>query len=144
MAQFKWGSKSLARLDSCHFELRRLCHHLISVSPHDLTVVWGWRNEEEQNAMFLSKASKKQWPDSKHNHTDGEGHPMSLAIDLAPYINNTIPWNSNGQFYYMSGWVMAEAKLLEIPLRWGGDWDSDGNIGDQTFNDLGHFELVDI
>jgi hypothetical protein len=29
-----------------------------------------------------------------------------------------------------------------INLRWGGDWDRDSDLKDQTFNDLGHIEVV--
>lgn len=28
-------------------------------------------------------------------------------------------------------------------IRWGGDWDRDHDVKDQTFNDLVHFEVVD-
>ena len=43
----------------------------------------------------------------------------------------------------MAGYIQATADKLGIKIRWGGDWDSDGDLDDQTFMDLGHFELVD-
>ena len=36
---------------------------------------------------------------------------------------------------------MRVAQDLDIPIRWGGDWDSDNNLNDQNFMDLVHFEL---
>jgi hypothetical protein len=32
---------------------------------------------------------------------------------------------------------------MDIPLRWGGDWDSDTEVNDNGFDDLVHFELED-
>ena len=38
--------------------------------------------------------------------------------------------------------IMATAKRLGYNnMRWGGDWDKDFDLDDQTFNDLCHFEL---
>ena len=30
----------------------------------------------------------------------------------------------------------------QVRIRWGGDWDGDNDLDDQTFDDLVHFELV--
>ena len=38
---------------------------------------------------------------------------------------------------------MGRAVELGIRLRWGGDWDGDNELRDQTFNDLVHFEVID-
>ena len=37
---------------------------------------------------------------------------------------------------------MGIANRLEIPIRWGGDWDMDTYVKDQKFKDLPHFELT--
>jgi peptidoglycan LD-endopeptidase CwlK len=34
------------------------------------------------------------------------------------------------------------AKELGIKVRWGNDWDMDGDLNDQKFIDSPHFELV--
>lgn len=63
------------------------------------------------------------------------------AVDVAPWIAGIgIPWKSRSQFYFLAGFVMAKAAQLDIPIRWGGDWDSDFNVLDQSFDDLVHFE----
>ena len=31
--------------------------------------------------------------------------------------------------------------MMDINLRWGGDWDQDTEVKDNRFDDLGHFEL---
>ena len=46
------------------------------------------------------------------------------------------------RFVYFAGYVKRVADDLGIAIRWGGDWDGDGDFSDQTFHDLPHFELV--
>lgn len=46
------------------------------------------------------------------------------------------------RFYHFAGFVLATAARLGTPIRWGGDWDGDGDFMDQTFDDLVHFELL--
>ena len=75
------------------------------------------------------------YPNGKHNRKP------SAAIDVAPW---PIPdWEDLKTFYFFSGVVKGIANCLEIKIRWGGDWDSDNDLNDQTFNDLVHFELVE-
>jgi peptidoglycan L-alanyl-D-glutamate endopeptidase CwlK len=50
--------------------------------------------------------------------------------------------------HYFAGYVKATAEQLKKDqlichdIRWGGDWDSDTEVNDQTFIDLPHFELI--
>jgi peptidoglycan L-alanyl-D-glutamate endopeptidase CwlK len=37
---------------------------------------------------------------------------------------------------------MGIAAKMGIKIRWGGDWDRDEELHDQTFFDLPHFELI--
>ena len=41
----------------------------------------------------------------------------------------------------LAGAMISNADELDISIRWGGDWNGDGTLTDQTFNDLPHFEL---
>jgi hypothetical protein len=61
-----------------------------------------------------------------------------LAVDVAPY---PVDWNDKERFYYFAGFVKGVASSLGISIRWGGDWNSDNNLKNQTFFDLPHFEL---
>jgi peptidoglycan L-alanyl-D-glutamate endopeptidase CwlK len=45
---------------------------------------------------------------------------------------------------YFAGFVKGVASQMGIPIRWGGDWNSDNNLKDNKFDDLPHFELKDI
>jgi len=41
----------------------------------------------------------------------------------------------------LAGVMLNAAQEMGIRVRWGGDWDGDGSTKDQTFHDLGHYEL---
>jgi hypothetical protein len=122
---------STLNLLSCHSDLIAILSDLIE--DFDFRVVCGHRNMEEQNAAFESGHSTKIWPNSKHN-----GMP-SHAVDIIPWPEC---YSDLNKFYLLAGRVLQIAYDKGIPLRWGGDWDMDDDLQDQTFQDQGHFELV--
>lgn len=128
-----FSARSLSRLETCDHRIIRLFKEVIRY--FDCTVVCGYRSKEDQNAAYEAGNSKLKYPKSKHN-----GFP-SKAIDCAPYIpGKGIVWEAD-QCYFFAGVVMGTARALGIPIRWGGDWDKDNDVNDQTFNDLVHFEI---
>ena len=84
---------------------------------------------------YRSGASKVKWPNSKHNQQP------SLGIDIAPWENG-VDWDFLPHFYFMGGQGVLVARALGINMRWGGDWNRNGSLKDNTFNDLVHFELM--
>lgn len=126
----KFGKRSKALLALAHPDLVKVANAAIRI--HDFTVLCTQRSENEQNYLFQSGLSKLQYPKSKHNQKPAH------ALDLAPW---PIDWKDTEAFYYLAGIVMASAHAVGVKLRWGGDWDGDGDLKDQTFMDLGHFEL---
>ena len=65
-------------------------------------------------------------------------HLTGKAVDVAPY---PIDWNDRERFTYFAGYVMGIAAKMGIKLRWGGDWDRDHNLKENSFDDLPHFEI---
>ena len=151
---YRFGLQSLTRLRTCHADIQRVAHRALAISPLDFSVVHGYRNQVQQDALFEKGASQRRWPDSKHNHRDVLGDPCALALDVAPYLSpGWIPWGEGTthghspaqQLRYwdiLAGTILAAAGLESVSLRWGGDWDRDTFLADNKFNDLGHFELV--
>lgn len=129
MAHFSETSKK--RLKECESKLQVLFE--VVIKYFDCKVLTGHRGMHEQNEAYEAGNSTKQYPDSKHNSFP------SKAIDVAPY---PIDWEDKARFYYFAGVVMGVAAMLEIPIRWGGDWDQDTDLHDQLLFDLVHFELV--
>lgn len=123
---------SIDRLNTCDCRLQKV---FLEVIKHfDCAVIWGHRSEEDQNSAYAQGFSKLKWPESKHNSLP------SKAVDVVPY---PIDWADRARFYFFAGHVQMTAKMMDMKLRWGGDWDGDTEVADQTFFDLAHFELVD-
>ncbi|MCP4442857.1 MAG: M15 family metallopeptidase [Aureispira sp.] len=129
---FKYGKSSEKRLSSCDERLQRIMREVLKRSTQDVSILCGHRTEEEQNKAFNENKSKVTFPNSKHNSKP------SSAVDIAPY---PIDWDDTERFKLLTKVVLSVAKEMGINIRWGGDWDMDGDTTDQTFNDLPHFEL---
>jgi peptidoglycan L-alanyl-D-glutamate endopeptidase CwlK len=140
--KYRFGQASSKKLATCCPEMIAVAARALELSPYDFTIIFGFRDEAEQNAIFERGASKKKWPESKHNVMNGD-QPASEAIDFAPWVNGGIKWDDTHIFAVVAGCLLAAAKELGVTLRWGGDWDGDGlSKGDQTFFDYGHVEVI--
>lgn len=126
----KYSDRSTNNLAECDNRLNVLFNAVLKEFDH--TVYEGHRPEVEQDVAFRTGKSKVQWPNSKHNSLP------SKAVDVAPY---PIDFDDTNRMYYFAGFVKAKAIELGIPIRWGGDWDGDTEVNDQTFMDLVHFEI---
>ena len=126
----KIGKTSKQRLVSCEKEPQRLFNEVVKY--FDCSVLVGYRGRNEQDTAYESGHSKVKWPNGKHNKRP------SFAVDVAPY---PIDWDDRERFIYFGGFVKGCAFRMGIPLRWGGDWDSDNQLSDNKFDDLVHFEL---
>ena len=145
-----YSVKSEDQLDTAEHDLQRLFSEVIK--HYDNTIIQGWRPLFEQEKLWRAGLSKVK--QGKHNTSP------SQAVDSAPYLpNRGIPWpqvpqnwankserdayiKDIAQFYSYGGFVLGVAANMGIQIRWGGDWDRDNEVMDQSFNDLVHFELV--
>jgi peptidoglycan L-alanyl-D-glutamate endopeptidase CwlK len=118
-------------LATCHRDLQDLFGEV--VKKIDCTILEGHRDETLQNLAYEEGKSRLRYPESKHNELP------SLAVDVSPY---PIDWDDMDRWYFFAGYVQRTADEMGIDIRWGGDWDSDREFDDQTFNDLPHWELV--
>lgn len=118
----KFGKKSLERLRTCHDDLQLLCHAILE--DMDITVLCGYRGEQEQNEAFAKGTSKLKFPKSKHN-----SYP-SLAVDIAPY---PVDFNDIQSFNKMCDIAEQKAEKMGIEIRLGRDF---------SFRDYPHIELV--
>ena len=128
----KFGRRSASRLRTCDPRLVEILEAV--VVWFDCSIIEGHRGEVAQNAAFDRGASKIRWPDGNHNE-----YP-SKAVDVAPY---PIVWGDRERMTLFAGFVLGFARAKGITLRWGGDWDRDTEVVDNTFDDLVHFEIDD-
>ena len=126
MARF--GKKSKSRLKGVDTKLINVLNELIKIM--DVTIIEGLRSEQRQNKLLQGGKTKTKFS----KHIEGK------AVDLAPY---PIDWDDRDRFHYMGGMIRGIAKQLNTKVRWGGDWDSDGETKDNSFDDLVHVELID-
>jgi peptidoglycan LD-endopeptidase CwlK len=125
-----FSGASLANLATCDERLQRVFREV--VKHFDCQVLEGHRSAERQLEMHALGRSKIK-AGGKHNASP------SLAVDVAPFPVN---WDDTQRFHYFAGFVKGVAAQLGVNLRWGGDWDSDTEVKDETFRDLPHFEIA--
>lgn len=130
-----WSKRSKKVYDTLDGDLQVLVTR-IRDEVADISLISGYRDREEQNGLHENGFSTLRWPDSKHNRKP------SLAVDLQPYpypLRKVKLWAALG---YIAGNAQRIAKEEGFRIRWGGDWDGDGDITDQIFDDLFHLEKI--
>lgn len=136
------ANSSMKKLATCTPELINVVLAVEKRFP--LKVICGHRGQVEQDAAFNSspKRSQTPWPESKHNKLP------SLAIDIVPLEHigekEFIDWNDRERMTLLAGFILTEAFHQGFKFRWGGDWNRDTGLKDNEFDDLPHFELVEV
>ena len=123
---FKFGRRSRERLKGVNPKLVNVLNELIKIM--DVTIIEGLRTEARQNELLAQGKSKTKYS----KHLEGK------AVDLAPY---PIDWEDRERFHYMGGMIRGIGIKMGVDIRWGGDWDSDGEVKDNGFDDLVHVEI---
>jgi len=140
---YEFSTKSKLKLATCHPDLQVIMNAAIKASQVDFGIAEGHRSLEKQLEYFRTGKSKLNGTTSKSKH---QGMP-SEAVDIYPYVNGKADY-SQTSLCFLGGLICGiAADLFErgevmYRLRWGGNWDKDGEvITDQSFDDLPHFEL---
>ena len=145
----QWGPKSTQVFKTLDPRLQEIMSFVL-VTVADISLISGRRDEAEQNRLFKEGKSKLRYPNSKHN-----AFPFSKAVDFQPYpmpnVNATDPKireRERKRLWAALAYVAGAARVFAYAnghvIRWGGDWDMDGDLTDQNFDDLFHIELIDI
>jgi peptidoglycan L-alanyl-D-glutamate endopeptidase CwlK len=134
---FKLSDRSLERAKDVNPKLINLFLLAIRRTPIDFGVAWmgGKRTPEEQNQLFKEGYSQCDGYLKLSKHQSGD------AIDLNAFVGQKMVDNKE-MLCVVAGVMFACASELNIKIRWGLDWNSDGNILDNKFNDQYHFELI--
>jgi len=137
MSNFKLSNRSLRRLEGVNPKLINLLLLAIKRTPVDFGVAWmgGLRTAEEQNQLFKEGYSQRDGYEKISNHQLGD------AVDLNVFVGSKMV-ESEKMLCLIAGVMFSCANELNIRVRWGGDWDEDGDIRDNKFNDMYHFEII--
>ncbi|AJJ02595.1 D-alanyl-D-alanine carboxypeptidase family protein [Yersinia pseudotuberculosis IP 32953] len=120
---FRLSQISEHNLHHVHPDLVLIVRRALTLSHIDFRVIEGIRTPERQRQMVLNG----------HSKTMNSRHLTGHAVDLAPMVNNRIPWDDWHAFAHVAKAMKQAAKAMELPLQWGGDW--------KNFRDGPHFEL---
>ncbi|THA11341.1 M15 family metallopeptidase [Rodentibacter pneumotropicus] len=129
MGKFRFSQRSLNNLKGVHADLVKVVRRALEISELDFTVIEGVRTKERQAQLFKQGATK----------TMNSRHLTGHAVDLVPY---PLDWRDKAAFGELAKAMFQASKALNIPIRWGGDWNRNGRSDDEKFYDGPHFELL--
>lgn len=125
-----FGSASKASREKLHPKLKEIVDE--AIKEIDFKILDSTRGRAAQTKAFQQGNSKAKFGQSAHNYLP------AIAADLfpAPY-----DWNNRDSFKKLSVVIMRIAKEKGITLRWGGDWNMDGDKTTSDAWDMPHYEL---
>ncbi len=127
----KFSAASKKRLEGAHPLLQKLMNEAIKEA--DFVILDSQRGRADQEKAVKGGFSKVHYGDSAHNWNP------SVALDIAPYPIN---WNDAKRFTDLQIKVIKPiADRLGIPIRQGVDFNRNGNLTDDKWDDLPHIEL---
>jgi peptidoglycan L-alanyl-D-glutamate endopeptidase CwlK len=138
---YKLGNRSRETLKGVHPKLIKVIEKAIELSTQDFIVIEGVRTPARQRELYNQGRTKPgpivTWTlTSRHFiQPDGFGH----AVDLAPW---PVDWTKTSKFDAIATAMFEASKQLKTPIRWGADWDRDGNWRERGETDSPHFELA--
>ncbi|MGF2682231.1 M15 family metallopeptidase [Acinetobacter johnsonii] len=151
--KFVLSKLSLGRLNGVDANLVKVVQRAIEITPQDFMVVEGVRSKEQcyinygkgrTVAQCTAKGVPAKYAQPKLAKVTWLNNPLSSkhvsgkAVDLVPYPVN---WNDLTKFDQVAKAMFAAAKELGVSIRWGADWDNDGNYREKGEYDSPHFEL---
>lgn len=137
---YQLGHRSRNRLAGVHPDLVRVVERAIELTPQDFAVLEGVRTPERQQELYAQGRTKPgpvvTWTLRSRHFADVDGY--GYAVDLVPY---PVDWSDTSKFDAIAAAMFDAADELGVVLRWGADWDRDGNIRERGESDSPHFEL---
>ena len=154
VSKYKLSERSLNNLEGVDERLVKIVKRAIEVTEQDFIVIEGLRTREQmminygkgRTASQLAvhgipasyakpKEAKVTWLSNPFSSKHGKG----LAVDIVP---NPVDWSDVSKFDKIAkAMFKASSELGYNTLRWGADWDDDGNFREKGETDSPHFEL---
>lgn len=153
MSGFKLSQRSLDRLKGVRPELVAVVKRAIALTTVDFMVVEGLRTRDQCMVNYgkgrTAAECRAKGVDAKHAQPAAakvtwlrdpfaSRHVTGHAVDLlpAPY-----DWKAAAPFDAVAKAMLAAAKELGVPLRWGADWNANGRPRERGETDSPHFEI---
>lgn len=123
------------RLDGVDPVLVSVVRRAAEIGP-DMIVIEGLRTKERQTELY---AQGRTAPGKIVTWTMESKHITAQAVDLGPH---PLDWNDTAGFDAIANAMLRAASQLDVKLRYGGDWNSNGVRHEKGETDSPHFELV--
>ena len=141
MSGFRFSQRSLKALEGVHPDLRNVVTKALDLSAVDFMVIEGVRTPERQRALYAQGRTKPgpkvTWTLNSNHFRKADGYGHAVDILPAPY-----DWKHTAPFDAVAKAMFEAADLLGVKIRWGADWDRDGNPRERGESDSPHFELA--
>ena len=154
------GQRSLIQYDTLHPDLRMVVDWALRHCLVAFTITEGHRSVERQHELFKSGREflNGRWkltkPKLKKTNIDGyaikgkHNESPSHALDFCVYVSGKpeLAWDIPHLTYIGASLVAAGEALygqgaISHKVRWGGNWDKDGDLADNNFYDRPHVEI---
>lgn len=150
---FKLSARSEKALVGVDPKLVAVVRRALQLSPVDFMVVEGVRSREQcminygkgRNAAQLkAKGIPSTYAKPGLAQVTWLANPFASkhcegkAVDLLPA---PFDWKDTKPFDQVAKAMFAAAKELGVKIRWGADWDADGNPREKGESDSPHFEI---
>jgi len=109
--EWKFGKRSLTKLQGVNDDLVRVCHLALTLSPLDFGITCGIRTQAEQDELLAKGATQVK----RSRHQDG------AAIDVVAYVNGKVSWDLEHYITIAEAFALA-SKELDVEIRWGAAW----------------------
>ena len=130
----KFGRSSMKNME--HLDPRLIPILYAVLKEKDISVICGYRDEEEQTNAYENDFSSVPWPKSNHNKKP------STAVDILLYPQKYKA--TRQEWYELALLMLDEAAKRGILLRWGGMFKKTVKGKIVEFFDAGHFEIVEV
>jgi peptidoglycan LD-endopeptidase CwlK len=135
----KLNERSEKNLVGVHPNLEKVVRRAAEIVA--MQVIEGVRTQKRQDELYAQGRTK---PGNKVTWTRTSNHfvnpktKFGHAVDCTPL---PLDWNDGKAFQKMADAMFQASKELNIPIRWGADWDRDGKPRERGETDSPHFEL---
>lgn len=160
MNNHSFGEASTKQYNTLHPDLQLIVLTTLKECEVDFSLLEGYRSPDKQLEYFSQGrtfiAGKWVITDPKKVITNIDGYKIkgnhnynpSLAVDINIYVPDKpmLNWDKIHLAYVAGSMMRVAERLLKEgkvvhKLRWGCDWDGDGDLADNKLYDFPHFEI---
>lgn len=159
---FTLGNRSKTVYDTLHPDLQLVIDAALEFGTTDFSLTEGHRPVEKQfgyykkgrvqnnDGTWIVENKKKVITNVDGFNIKGKhNYEPSLAFDFCVFVPDKVElsWDKNHLSYIAASFMMAAKFLFDTgeikhEVRWGADWDRDGDMTDHRLVDMPHIELI--